>query len=238
MMFLCIITGMFKELISISILLLVHELGHFSVAKFFKWKVKKIVFYPFGGLTIYEDVIDKPLLEEFVVTIMGPIFQIIIYLIFAYLKNEYYISEYFFNFIRDYNYGILLLNLLPIVPLDGSKILNIMFNKFISFKKAYILTLYFSIITLIMFLFYIKNDSSYYMLIIFLVYEALIYFKYRKFIYNKFLLEKKLYKNNYKKIKKIKKLDSMQRNKRHLFYKNNMYISEKQMLNNLERYKL
>ena len=227
---------MFKELIAIFILLFTHEMGHFLVSKKFKWKVKKIVFYPFGGLTIYEDVIDKPLMEEFLVTISGPIFQTLIFLIFLYLKNNYYVSEYFYNIIKNFNYGILLLNLLPIVPLDGSKILNILFNKFISFKKSYILTLYISISMLIIFIGYIKNDSSYYMLIIFLIYEIINYIRYRKFIYNKFILEKKLYKNNFKKIKKIKNINNMHRNKRHLFYENKKYITEKQMLKKTKFY--
>lgn len=227
---LCIFTGMFKELIAISSLIFIHELGHYFFAKVFKWKVKRIIFYPFGGLTIFDDLIDKPLKEEFIITVAGPLFQIIIYYFYFCLNKKYYVSDYFFQLIRSYHYGILFLNLLPIIPLDGSKLLNILLNKFICFKSSYIITLYVSIVLLFISTYYIKNDSSYYLLVVFLVYELINYIKNKRFMVSRFILERKLYNFNYKKYIKITKKENMYRNKKHLFKSKNGYITEKQML--------
>ena len=71
------LTGQFKTIIIYMLLIIIHELGHFLAAKLFNWKVDKIYIYPLGGVTKFNENINKPLIEEFLITIMGPIFQII-----------------------------------------------------------------------------------------------------------------------------------------------------------------
>ena len=225
-----LMSGLIKEISSISILLITHEFGHFITSKLFKWKIKKIIFYPFGGMIIFDDSIDKPLLEEFIITLMGPLFQLITCYVFYILNQKYIITNYYFELIKNYNFGILIFNILPIVPLDGSKILNILFNKFLSFRKSYIFSIYTSVIILLIFILKIKNDPSYYILIMFLTYQIILNIKNKNYIFNKFILEKKLYNNNYKKYKKIKSIKNMYRNKKHLIYINNMYVTEKHYL--------
>lgn len=224
------LSGLMKEISAIGILLVIHEFGHYIFARIFKWKVNKIIFYPFGGMIEFDDVIDKPLIEELIITIMGPIFQIFTYLLFYYLNQKYIVSDYFFSLIKNYNFGILLFNILPIIPLDGSKILNIIFNKIFNFRKSYMFSIYVSIIILFIFINTLKNDSSYYILFIFLIYQILINIKNKNFMFYRFILEKRLYPNNYKKHKNIKNIKSMHRNKKHLIYKNNMYVTEKKYL--------
>ena len=69
---------------------IIHELGHFLTAKFLNWKVDKIYFYPYCGYTKFNDDLNKPKKEELLIMIMGPVFQIIYYLlIFRFLTmNE------------------------------------------------------------------------------------------------------------------------------------------------------
>ena len=231
LVFIALITGLIKEIIVIFMLLFIHEIGHYSATKYYKWNIKKITFYPFGGLITFEDQIDKPLKEELLITLMGPIFQIIIYMICYHLYNNYYINEYMFSLIKNYHYGILLFNLLPIIPLDGSKILNILLNRFLNFRKSYIVTIYSSLIVLIISIYNVFNDTSYYILICFLLYQVFINIKNKNYIYNKFILEKKLYPKQYNQYKKVNNYKKMYRNKKHLFLYNNTYITEKQMFN-------
>lgn len=235
--FLSLISGLFKEFIVISIIILFHEFGHFIFLYKYKWNIKEIKIYPFGGVCTLDEKIDKPLKEEFFITIMGPVFQIITYIVCKYMYEKYLLSEYTFSLIKNYHYGILLFNLLPIVPLDGSKLLNIFLNKFINFRKSFTSTIYISIIVLIIGLFYVYNDASYYILIIFLIYQIFINIKNKNFIYQRFILEKGLYPTEYSKYKKVKDVKNMYRNKKHLIYKNNMYITEKKMFNNISNKK-
>ena len=83
---LSIITGLFKDFIYITLLIFIHEIGHTIGALIYKWKIKKIIILPFGGITIFNELINKSLKEEFVILILGPIFQILFYFI-LYILN-------------------------------------------------------------------------------------------------------------------------------------------------------
>ena len=68
-----------------------------------------------------------------------------------------------------------------------------------------------------------------------LVKNDLFDYKNRYIIFNRFILEKKLYKNEYKDFKKIKSIKKMSRNKRHLIKTNNFYVTEKSYMTNLKK---
>ena len=232
--FLSLISGLFKEFIVISIIILFHEFGHFIFLYKYDWNVKEIKIYPFGGVCLLNEKIDKPLKEEFVISIMGLIFQELLFLIIFILKNNNIINSYIYNLFKNYNLAILLFNLLPIIPLDGSKIFNVIVNKIFNFRVSYMINIVISIIFLSVFFINFKNDSSYYLIIIFLLFKIIYNYKNRYIIFNRFILEKKIYKNEYKNFKKIKDIKKMSRNKRHLIKTNNSYVTEKSYMNNLK----
>lgn len=60
-------------------------MGHIFAALYYKWNIVKIIILPFGGITIFNEIINKPIKEEFMIAIMGPIFQIVFYLILVLL---------------------------------------------------------------------------------------------------------------------------------------------------------
>ena len=106
----------------------IHELGHALTGIILGYKLEKIVFYPLGGITIFNLPINIPLKKELLILIMGPITQIIGYI---FLKK-------YFSFITIYHYTLLIFNLLPLYPLDGGKILNII----CSYHFNYLFSLY------------------------------------------------------------------------------------------------
>lgn len=230
LLFLSLITGLFKEIAVIFSLIIIHEFGHYIMMEKYNFNVKEISIYPFGGITKLEDVIDKPLKEELYVTMMGPIFQELLFIVIVILYNKNILSEYIFELYKNYNFSILLFNLLPIIPLDGSKIVNIILNKYFNFRVSYITNIIISIIVLTIFLIIYKLDNSYYVIVIFLIFQIIYQLKNKNIVYNKFLLERRLYKNKYIDYKKINKIDRMFRNKRHLIKDKNMYISENKYL--------
>ena len=71
-----IITGNFNNYIIFTSIILFHELGHIITSLLFKWKIEKILILPFGCITIYNVLLNVKLKEEFLVAIMGPVFQI------------------------------------------------------------------------------------------------------------------------------------------------------------------
>ena len=220
---LALITGQIKELLGLFIILLSHEFGHYFISKIFKWKIDKIYLYPFGGLIKYNEIIDKPFKEEFLIAISGILNQLLVYLIFFLLYKNNIINNYFFNILKNYNYSILFFNLIPIIPLDGSKILNIILNKIFSFRRSYILLNIISVLLLIIFIF--KSNGGLLIVILFLIYKIYLNVKERNLIFNRFILEKYLYKDDYKKICFIKEIKDMKRNKKNIkkHINNNMF---------------
>ena len=213
-MFLSLITGQIKELLGLLIIILSHEFGHYFISIIFKWNIDKIYLYPFGGLIKYNEKIDMPFKEELLIAISGPLNQILIYLIIFLLHRDYIINDYFFNIIKNYHYAILLFNLIPIIPLDGSKLLNIILNKIFSFRKSYIFLNIISIVLLILFI--LKSNISLIILILFLTYRIYINLRDKNILFYRFLLEKKLYNNKYNKVFFYNNVKDMKRNRKNI----------------------
>lgn len=226
LVFLALLAGLFKEIVIISIILIIHEFGHYYYINKYNWNIKRINIYPFGGVCTLDDDIDKPLNEEFIVTISGPIFQEILFVFIILLHKKGYLDEYIYSLFKNYNFTILLFNLLPIIPLDGFKILNVFINKVFNFRLSYMINIFISIIFLNLFFIIFKSDSSYYLIITFLIYQIIYYYKNRYIIFNRFILERSLKRKEFKDYKKVNSIKKMYRNKRHFFKVNNSYITE------------
>lgn len=222
-LFLFVSIGYFRFLIYFMLLILIHELGHIIVSLLFKWNIDKIIILPFGGLTKYNEMINRPLIEEFLIAISGIIFQFLFY-----LSVKDFIDYEYFSFI---NYFIILFNLIPIYPLDGSKILNIFFNIITSFKNSLSLTIIISYIFIIIFsLLFFNINKIIAFVLIFLMLEVNKLYKGRKELFNKFLLERYLNEFKFKKKKTINNVDKMKKDYRHLFYIDGRYLTENYFL--------
>lgn len=217
--FICILTGYFKDYIYITLIIFIHELGHIIIAKYFNWNIDKVIILPIGEITIFNEKINRPLKEEFLIAIMGPIFQMILFFFFKNIK------------LMRYNLGLLIFNLLPIMPLDGSKIFNIIFNKFLSFKHSHILSIVISFLTIVICI-YLKFNFVVLITIFFLFIKTVQEIKNHRYLFNKFLFERYIYNFNFKKKKVIKKKENMKRDYKHLF-KGKKYITEKEFLRKL-----
>ena len=220
--FICVITANFKNFIIFSSIIIVHELGHIIGAIIFKWKIDKVILLPFGGITIFQENIDKSLKEEFIIAILGPLLQLVFY--FLYSDNPTFIQ---------YIFTILLFNLLPIYPLDGSKIVNILFNEFISFKRSHILTIITSFITLLVVILSVKYNLLLYLILLFIVLEIIKEINKHNYYFNRFLLERYLYNNEYSKNKIIDNIKKMKKQTKHIFKINNKYFTEREIIRNL-----
>ena len=139
-----ILTGNFNQFIPYFLLLMIHEMGHAITGIMEGYKLNKITLYPYGGITILNLPINIPLKKELFILIMGPIMQIVGYFL---LKN-------FFSDIKVYHYALLFFNLLPIYPLDGGKIVNILCGYFFNYLKCFYIIFVISIIFIIVLFFY------------------------------------------------------------------------------------
>ena len=227
------LTGYFYNLIIFTSLILVHEFGHYLMCIKYNVQVKKLIIYPYGGLIKTDDLINRNIDEELLIAIMGIFFQTMYYTIILILYKCNYIRDYIFNIYTMYHYSMLIFNILPVYPLDGFKIFNLILSKIFSFNLSNYISLFISFFMII--IIFMKGINNYsYMLIIFVLIENTYkYYKELKFLYNKFILERYLYKYNYNKIKIIKNKKEMYKNKMHIFKIEDKYIKEKDYLKNI-----
>lgn len=206
-----------------SFCIITHEFGHVFTALYFKWNIKKIIILPFGGLTIFDELLNRPIKEEFFIAIMGPLFQCVIYFIFILFK----INSIDYTII---NKVILFINLLPIIPLDGAKIIRLICDYLFSLNISLNINLIISFLFLFLLLIYNYNNFYVILMCIFLFKENIKQYINRKMYFNKFLIERALYNFNFKKIRYIYNIKKIKRDYYHMIYDGKKYIKESNFL--------
>lgn len=201
------------------------------MSKIFNWKIVKITLYIFGGCCFFDEKQNKPLKEELLILLAGPIFQIIYFLIMSFLNQNNLLSIRNYLILKNYHYTLLSFNLLPIYPLDGGKLLNIITNYLFPLKKSNKIVIYISYI-LVFLIFFKYHSLNYVLMEIFLFTEITNFLKSQYFLYNKFLLERYLYKYNFKKSTIIDDENKMYKERKHLLHLKNKYYTEEEYLNN------
>ena len=84
-----VLTGHFINLIVFTSLIIIHELGHYITSIIFKYKVDKIIIYPYGGVTKLNTIINTNITKDLLVAVSGIIFQTLYFIIIFFLyKNN------------------------------------------------------------------------------------------------------------------------------------------------------
>jgi len=221
----------FEYMFLLLFIIFVHELGHLIMASFLGFKISKITLFPFGGITTYDSNINENILKEILICICGPIIQIFLLILIINL-NEFILESTYDKFILINKY-LLLFNLLPISPLDGGKLLNLICDYFIAYKKSMFLVLSFSLLLDLFFIFYflfIKKDILIFILFLLTLKNIINEIINIKNKYNKFLLERYLFKYNYKNGNYIKRISDLKRNNTHKIIRDNFIYDEKSYL--------
>lgn len=221
--FIFILIGRFRFLIFYTLLLSIHELGHIVISLILKWNIESILILPFGCLIKFREKINRPLIEEFLISISGILFQYLFYIIF-----KDYTS---YNYFPIINYFIIIFNLVPIHPLDGSKIVNVVLNYISNFYKSLNITIFISYFLLgIVSLYFLNNNRLILITFYFLIREVNRLNSSKNSIFNKFLLERYLNNFEFKRRKTISNIKNMKRDYVHLFFLNNKYKTEREVL--------
>ncbi len=227
-----ILTGYFSNLLIFTSIIIIHELGHYLIAKNNHLNPQLITIYPFGGITKINSLINTKITKELTVAIAGISFQIVYYLLILIFYHHHLIRNYLFILFKDYHYHILFFNLLPIYPLDGSKILNLLVSKYLPYKLTHKLTIIVSIVTLLLVLIsnYYQFNYTLILIVTIIIDNIVKYYRNINYLFNKFLLERYLYKLDIYKPKTITKIDAMYKEKYHIIKEKNHYLTEKELL--------
>lgn len=209
-LFLC---GRFNYFFIIASIIFIHDLGHLITMKIFKISVSKLIILPFGSIIESNIKLSEKTIIKFLISISGVIFQIILFIIANILFKYNLINTISLDIFNKYNKLIIIFNLLPIIPLDGSKILESLLESIIPFKIVIYIKCIISIIIIVILTFCLKLSLDLINILfisLFKTYEELLNIN---IIYNKFLLERYLYKPNFKKVKYIKSIRQIYKNR-------------------------
>lgn len=135
------LTGYFIELMTLFAIVLVHELGHLFMAHEVGWKVKAVRLLPFGGVVEVEEAGGTSAKDELLVAIAGPLQNVWMMLLAKGLAELGWWSYEWSTYFIEANLWIALFNLLPVLPLDGGKIVQAL----LSYRFSYYNTLLWSI---------------------------------------------------------------------------------------------
>ena len=110
---------------------LVHELFHLIAALILGVDVKSIIILPFGmTLRLSKEVIRNPK-KEIIIALSGPFANIVMLSLVRFFSQD--INTAVFQAI---NWSVLILNLIPVPPLDGGRVLRAVFIKYTGLISA------------------------------------------------------------------------------------------------------
>ncbi|MGG1938400.1 M50 family metallopeptidase [Paenibacillus polymyxa] len=149
-----VLTGHFIEIMTLFTLVFIHELGHATAASLLGARLLSIQMLPFGGVAVIEDQGKLNAWKEIVIALAGPLQNGIMIIILLWLRHVSGLEHDYVNYIIQGNAVIALFNLLPILPLDGGKILQSLISLFFSYHRTLVWTFRASIITSLLFCLY------------------------------------------------------------------------------------
>lgn len=111
-------------------IILLHEAGHYVVMKYYDYSDVSVFFLPFFGAYVSGKKREVSKRESAVVLLAGPLPGIIIGLVIFFIDKSFngiYLGSTSLLFIAQLFVWLNVLNLLPIMPLDGGQLLNRVF---------------------------------------------------------------------------------------------------------------
>ena len=125
--FLLIFSDSLLLVLALLFVLFIHEVGHFSFMKLYKYKNVRMLFVPLMGAFVQGMKDRYSQWQSFIVVLAGPIPGVILGLVCFYLGqfllNDYLVTlSFIFVFLN-------VMNLLPLDPLDGGQLLRLLVKK-------------------------------------------------------------------------------------------------------------
>lgn len=226
-----LLSGFFYEVLALYFCLFVHELGHLLMIKIFKKEIKLLEISPLGGILHLDKCQNDKNIKELLIYLGGPLASLLLFILFNYLN----VSE----ILKKGSLYVLVLNLLPIIPLDGAKILMCFKQYFLPYRKILYIGVYMSFIFIFLFIIYFHNYYNYLIILVFFGYLNYLYLRDISYKYFSFLWYKYLYPNKHLKDKIIITEKNIYyyfyKGYNNVFYQNNKFIPENVVLKQILR---
>lgn len=134
--------GLSSDIFCVSLALSLHEIAHMLAAKLAGVRITQITLMPFGGSARMENPYLLPSYRIIPVAAAGPAGNLLAALLFAFLAHWNWISAVRARSYIQPNLILFLFNLLPVLPLDGGRILYALLNRALGEERALGIGLY------------------------------------------------------------------------------------------------
>lgn len=139
--FLFLLIGELPRVLIAFFCVLVHEIGHILTARQYGLKTTQIEFLPFGGVAVFEDMLQLDPKAELKVALAGPAVNFVLVLVTTLLTRYDLLNLHLALFFITYNLYIGIFNLIPAFPLDGGRVLRAILAQIKNYWQATDLTL-------------------------------------------------------------------------------------------------
>ena len=130
-----LLIGSGKEIIIIFLAIFIHEWTHSAVGRAVGYKVKEIELTPYGGAAKFEGLIGAPPIDEIIISVSGPLINIIIAVVGAILDSKGIIRGDLFIFFIKVNLYLFSL-IFAALPLDGGRIMRAILSILLAIKVS------------------------------------------------------------------------------------------------------
>lgn len=124
------------EFIIAMFIIIIHELAHSIISIYYGIEIIEIELFPFGGVAKTGNFMKINPFTEIAISFVGPLSNFFMLLIAIILEYHFTFQGNILIFFAMTNLSIGLFNLLPILPLDGGRIIRAYISSKIGFKKA------------------------------------------------------------------------------------------------------
>lgn len=219
-LFLSFISGRFQSFFFLFVIALIHELFHVFGALLFKVRVDKINIYPFGFSAKMGALVNIEWYKELVIVLLGPMSYFFSKVLINLLYKLSFLSFVGYQNANSVNLFILCFNLLPIIPLDGSRIIKTFLSFFLTEKKCLKINGLISILCLFSYILYMPVQFTIY---IFLIYSQSEYWYNLRYSYSLFLISRL---KKFKLFPKIHNKNDLYRNYQNIIIQNGKIYNE------------
>lgn len=128
--------GLITQALLIFLLVLGHELAHLLTAKAYGFRVIGLEIFPFGGAAYCEDLFEGRKIEESIMALAGPAFNLVLLFAAQALRWEgFWTGPASEDFVR-FNLWLAAFNLIPVLPLDGGRVVRALFSDAFGFVRT------------------------------------------------------------------------------------------------------
>jgi len=204
---LTILLGHFNQFVIFGITLLVHEFGHFFMARLFKWELEELRLFGFGGVMRFRGELNKSNTADLWVSLGGILFNAI-FLGILLLLDETTMSPIHLNrhqYMIFSQIFMIAFNLLPLPPLDGSRVVMALLSMVFPYKKVLFIATRLNVLLLavIIVLTIIFDWRQFLLIESFLLYSTINFNREASYLFERFLLQKEFCRNTALPPKKI-----------------------------------